>query len=121
MKQRVLFVCVGNSCRSQMAESFARAYAHDVIEPLSAGLSPAMLVDPNTKAVMKERGISLDAYFPKRIEEAIVLMPALIVNMSGAALPRQVAGVASEAWRVRDPVGEVQGAHREVRDEVGGW
>ncbi|MBM3763034.1 MAG: arsenate reductase ArsC [Acidobacteria bacterium] len=120
MKQRVLFVCVGNSCRSQMAEGFARAYGHDVIEPVSAGLSPAMLVDPNTKAVMGERGISLDAHFPKGIEEAMTPTPALIVNMSGAALPHQVAGVASEAWRVRDPVGEVQGVHREVRDEVEG-
>lgn len=120
MKQRVLFVCVGNSCRSQMAEGFARAYGHDVIEPVSAGLSPAMLVDPNTKAVMGERGISLENHFPKMLEEALSPSPVLIVNMSGTALPHTVAGIPSEAWRVRDPVGEVQGVHREVRDEVEG-
>ena len=120
MKQRVLFVCVGNSCRSQMAEGFARAYGHDVMEPLSGGLAPAMLVDPNTKAVMGERGISLESHFPKSLEETLKPMPSLVVNMSGAALPHTLAGIPSEAWRVRDPVGEVQGVHREVRDEVEG-
>ena len=42
--QRVLFVCVGNACRSQMAEGFAHAYGADVMEPHSAGLAPAMAV-----------------------------------------------------------------------------
>jgi len=120
MKQRVLFLCIGNSCRSQMAEGFARAYGHDVIDPVSAGLAPAMLVDPNTKAVMSERGISLDSHFPKSIEEALKPLPVLIVNISGSALPHFAAGIASEPWRVRDPVGEVQGVHREVRDELEG-
>ncbi len=120
MKQRVLFLCVGNACRSQMAEGFARAYGHDVMEPVSAGLAPAMLVDPNTKAVMAERGISLDNHFPKQLEEAMSPVPALVVNMSGAAVPYMAAGIPSEAWRVRDPVGEVQGVHREVRDEIEG-
>lgn len=120
MKQRVLFLCVGNACRSQMAEGFARAYGHDVIEPVSAGLAPGMIVDPNTKSVMVERGISLDDQFPKPLEHAMQPPPTLVVNMSGAALPHLVSGIASEAWRVRDPVGEVQGVHREVRDEVEG-
>lgn len=120
MKQRVLFLCVGNSCRSQMAEGFARAYGHDVIEPVSAGLAPAMLVDPNTKAVMGERGISLETHFPKGLEEVLKPVPALLVNLSGAAVPHFAAGIPAENWRVRDPVGEVQGVHREVRDEVEG-
>jgi arsenate reductase len=120
MKQRVLFLCVGNSCRSQMAEGFARSYGHDVIEPVSAGLAPAMLVDPNTRAVMGERGISLDNHFPKGLEDVLKPLPALLVNLSGAAVPHFAAGIPSENWRVRDPVGEVQGVHREVRDEVEG-
>jgi len=118
MKQRVLFVCVGNSCRSQMAEGFARSYGHDVMDVVSAGLAPAMIVDPNTKAVMEERGISLESHFPKTLELALTPSPSLVVNMSGAALPHFMAGILAENWRVRDPVGEVQGVHREVRDEV---
>jgi arsenate reductase len=118
MKQRVLFLCVGNSCRSQMAEAFARSYGHDVIEPVSAGLAPAMLVDPNTKTVMAERGISLDAHFPKTLTEAMSPMPTLLINLSGAAVPHDAAAIPSETWRVRDPIGEQQGVHREVRDLV---
>ncbi len=120
MKQRILFLCVGNSCRSQMAEGFARAYGHDVIEAVSAGLAPAMLVDPSTKLVMGERGISLDSHFPKTLEEALTPVPGLLVNISGSAVPHYAAGIAAEAWRVRDPVGEVPAVHREVRDEVEG-
>ncbi len=120
MKHRVLFLCVGNSCRSQMAEGFARTYGHDCIEAVSAGLSPAMIIDPNTKAVMGERGISLEEQFPKPIELALVPVPTMLINMSGAALPNLVAAIPSETWRVRDPIGEVLGVHREVRDQVEG-
>jgi arsenate reductase len=45
-RQRVLFVCVGNACRSQMAEAFARAYGSDVLVPASAGFIPAAKVPP---------------------------------------------------------------------------
>jgi arsenate reductase len=120
MKQRVLFLCIGNSCRSQMAEGFARVYGHDVIDVVSAGLSPAMLVDLNTKAVMEERGVSLDKQFPKALEEALTPVPNLLINMSGSKVPHFAAEIPAEVWRVRDPVGEVQGVHREVRDQVEG-
>ncbi len=118
MKHRVLFVCVGNSCRSQMAEAFAKAYGMDVLEAYSGGLSPAQLVDPHTKAVMAERGIDLERHFPKPIEEALRYQPNLIVNMSGSPLPSFASGIAAENWTVRDPVGEQPAIHREVRDLV---
>ncbi len=118
MRQRVLFVCVGNSCRSQMAEAFARAYGLDCLEASSAGLAPAMLVDPRTKAVMEERGLSLDRHFPKAIAEAMHDEPSLIINLSGAPLPHFAARTPSEAWTVRDPVGEPEAVHREVRDKI---
>jgi arsenate reductase len=120
LKQRVLFVCVGNACRSQMAEGFARAYGMDCLEAYSGGLSPGMAVDPRTKAVMEERGISLDRQFPKPVEEALRYGPTMIVNMSGVALPHFAAGIPSEEWTVRDPVGEAEAVHREVRDVVEG-
>ena len=64
-KKRVLFVCIGNSCRSQMAESFARAYGADVLEVRSAGLSPATIVSPLTKQILAERNLNTDGQFPK--------------------------------------------------------
>src|ERR1700760_227104 len=55
VKKRILFVCIGNSCRSQMAEAFARAYGSDVLWVQSAGLSPASIVAPLTKQMLAER------------------------------------------------------------------
>jgi arsenate reductase (thioredoxin) len=118
MKHRVLFLCVGNACRSQMAEGFARAYGHDVIDAVSAGLSPSMAVDPTTRAVMNERGIDLGDQFPKPVEMAAKPTPTLVINMSGAPIPHTLAGIKVEQWRVRDPIGEAQGVHREVRDQL---
>lgn len=103
-----------------MAEGFARAYGHDIIDAVSAGLSPANFVDPHTKAVMAERGISLDEAFPKPIDLALKPMPTLIVNISGQALPYHAAHLPVEIWNVRDPIGEAQGVHREIRDQVEG-
>src|SRR3954464_13235438 len=64
VKRRILFVCIGNSCRSQMAEGFARAYGSDVLDIQSAGLSPASIVQPLTAQTMMERNIRLDGQFP---------------------------------------------------------
>jgi arsenate reductase len=118
MKQRILFLCLGNSCRSQMAEAFARAYGHDVIDPVSAGLTPALQVDPRTRAVMAERGISLDQQFPKPLEEVLSPLPTFLINLSGAPVPRVAASIPTEAWTVRDPVGSSEAFHREVRDDI---
>ena len=57
--KRVLFVCIGNSCRSQMAEGFARAYGSDVMIPASAGFTPASRVAPDTIRAMAEPRISI--------------------------------------------------------------
>ena len=56
--KRVLFVCIGNSCRSQMAEAFARAYGRDVVAPASAGVYPANVIAPDTMRAMAEGGWS---------------------------------------------------------------
>ena len=66
--KRVLFVCLGNSCRSQMAEGFARAYGSDVIIPASAGFTPASRVAPDTIRAMAEKNINLKDHFPKGIQ-----------------------------------------------------
>jgi arsenate reductase len=66
-KQRVLFLCTGNSARSQMAEAFLRKYAGDVLEPHSAGLEPKG-VNPRTVQVMREAGIDISSQQSKRIE-----------------------------------------------------
>lgn len=115
---RVLFLCIGNSCRSQMAEGYARTYGSDVMIPLSAGLAPAAMVSPVTLKVMKEKNIDLEDAFPKGIEEVLKDGPAdLIVNISCRTLPFGV-GVPVEDWKVRDPIGEKESVFREVSSEI---
>ena len=67
--KRVLFVCIGNACRSQMAESFARAYGSDVLVPSSAGLFPAKAVPPDTLRAMEEKNLDLSGQVPKSLED----------------------------------------------------
>ena len=59
--KRVLFLCIGNSCRSPMAEGFAKCYGSDVMQAESAGLAPAGIVQPLTKKVMEEKNINIYA------------------------------------------------------------
>jgi arsenate reductase len=66
-KQRILFLCTGNSARSQMAEAFLRKYAGDTYEPYSAGLEPKG-VNPLTVRVMDEVGIDISGQTSKGIE-----------------------------------------------------
>ena len=114
--QRVLFVCIGNSCRSQMAEGFARAYGSDVMIPASAGISPALMVAADTRRAMNEKNISLDDHFPKSVEQLSKAHFDLIVNMSGVELPESLGEI--RTWKVRDPIGTKYDVHCAVRDEI---
>lgn len=115
--KRVLFVCLGNACRSQMAEGFARAYGEGVWEVESAGLMPAAIVPPLTRQVMEQRGISLDGQFPKSLESVEPERFDLIVNMSGCELPPELAN-REVRWEVGDPIGQPEKTYRKVRDQI---
>ena len=67
-KLKILFVCTGNSCRSQMAEGWARALRGELIEPYSAGTEPYKL-DPMAVAAMREVGVDISHYRPKHVNE----------------------------------------------------
>lgn len=118
MKQlRVLFVCIGNSCRSQMAEGFANRYGADVLAAQSAGLAPAEIIVPRTYAAMEEKNINLDGHFPKSIDIFNVRKFDLLVNISGRKLPKGKAAN-TVAWDVPDPIGMGPEEFREVRDDL---
>jgi len=116
-KKTVLFVCVGNACRSQMAEGFARAYGSDVITPASAGLSPAMSLPPLTRSVMLEKNIAVDDQFPKDIMMWNGVKFDIVVNISGYPLPSKIAP-RWRLWNVADPIGLNAGIYRQVRDQI---
>ena len=115
-KKRVLFVCIGNSCRSQMAEAFARAYGSDVIEARSAGISPSTIIQPLTKQVLAERNLKVDDQFPKGMEISRDEPFDVVVNMSG--FPVAVPGARIVAWPVRDPIGEEDTVYRTVAGQI---
>jgi arsenate reductase len=115
-KKRVLFVCLGNSCRSQMAEAFARAYGSDVLIPASAGLTPAGIVAPLTFQVLAEKNITADGQFPKGLDLLSRVSFDLAVNMSGYPAPLPAARVME--WSVRDPIGERVEVYRSVANEI---
>ena len=114
---RVVFLCIGNSCRSQMAAGFARTYGADVLIVQSAGLAPAMTVSSLTHQVMLEKNIDIGQEFPKSLEMTSSSDADLIINMSGHRLPRKTEARVEE-WAVRDPIGENEEVYREVRDQI---
>jgi arsenate reductase (thioredoxin) len=115
--KRVLFVCIGNSCRSQMAEAFARTYGSDVLIAASAGLAPASGVAPDTRRAMDEKGLNLRDHFPKALRHLGRAQFDMAINMSGRELPDTVAPEV-RTWEIADPVSLKYKAHCEVRDEI---
>ncbi|MGD0774104.1 MAG: hypothetical protein ABSC05_14905 [Candidatus Solibacter sp.] len=116
-KKRVLFVCIGNSCRSQMAEGFARTYGSDVMIPASAGLAPAAVVAPDTLRAMDEKNIDLRDHFPKSLRHLGRADFDLVVNMTGFFLPQEFKWRVVD-WEVADPVSMEYTRHCEIRDAI---
>ena len=117
-RKRVLFVCLGNSCRSQMAEAFARAYGSDVLAPQSAGLTPAILIAQGTRQVLEERNVGLQGHFPKALSDVSRERFDLVINMSG--LPLTVPETRVVEWVVRDPIGQSEEVYRAVAAQIEG-
>ena len=99
-----------------MAEGFANKYGSDVVSAQSAGLGPAVNVDPLTKKVMAEKNIDLSESFPKGINEVDADQFDLVINMSGSKLPST--RLAVEDWKVRDPVGQSEEVFRDVSNII---
>jgi len=113
---RVLFVCIGNACRSQMAEAFARAHGRDVLIAKSAGLQPCEMVAPVTSQLMFEKKISLERCVPKGLDQTGTDFD-LILNMSGIPLPPGIRSPVRQ-WSVEDPIWFTEVRHRQVRDQI---
>lgn len=115
--KRVLFVCIGNSCRSQMAEAFARAHGRGVIEPASAGVYPASKVASDTLRAMAEKDLDLKGQSPKRVEQVDLNQFDLIVDMSGGLMEGHYK-IPVEIWDVPDPIALDYVEHCRVRDRI---
>jgi arsenate reductase (thioredoxin) len=115
---KVLFVCVGNCVRSQMAEAIARRDASDVISAESAGLHPLGFIDKTAIAVLAERGVSVAGQHSKGLHDHSLSKPDLVINMSGAPSASFFPGHRYEDWPVEDPFGESMELHRRICDDI---
>jgi len=115
---KVLFVCMGNCVRSQMAEAIARHDASDIIAAESAGVHPLGFIDNTTQRVLRERGISSEGQFSKSTRDHSLKKPDLIVNMSGVPGATLFAGLPFEDWKIDDPFGEAIDLHRRICDDI---
>ena len=116
----VLFVCVHNAGRSQMAAGFLRDIAGDRIEVRSAGSMPADQINPTAVEAMAELGIDITAEQPKVLTTEAVQASDVVITMGcGDACPF-FPGKRYEDWKLDDPAGQGIDAVRPIRDEIKG-
>jgi arsenate reductase (thioredoxin) len=117
-KPSVLFVCVHNAGRSQMAAGWLRHFAGDAIEVRSAGSEPADQINPAAVEAMREVGIDITDQFPKKLEWETAQDSDVIITMGcGDACPI-FPGKRYEDWKLDDPAGQDVDAVRPIRDEI---
>ena len=115
---RVLFVCVHNAGRSQMAAGWLRHLAGDAVEVRSAGSAPAETINPAAVEAMREVGIDITDQKPKILEYDTARSSDVIVTMGcGDACP-YFPGKRYEDWKLEDPAGKGVESVRPIRDEI---
>lgn len=120
--KKLLFVCVENAGRSQMAEAFAKDYGKGKVEARSAGTMPAKEVNPVVVQVMREKWIDLSPNKPKLITNQVVLEADKIIVMGCSAEGFCPAPLLSKVidWGIEDPKDKPIEKVREIRDEIEG-
>lgn len=115
--KRVLFVCVENSNRSQMAEAFAHLYGGDQIEALSAGSKPSGQINPKAVRFMSELGYDLSTHASKALDDITGAFDAVVTMGCGDNCP-WVPASRREDWNLPDPKHMDDDGYRAVRDEI---
>ena len=116
---KVLFVCVGNAGRSQMAEAFFNQLAGEKAMAVSAGTKPAGAVDPRTVEVMHEVGVDISAAKPKALTMEMLEQADRVVTMGcGVEGVCPASFVETEDWQLEDPKGKPIEEVRRIRDEI---
>ena len=116
-KQRVLFVCVENANRSQMAEAFVRLIGGERIEAFSAGSHPSGVVNPKAVRAMAELGYDLTKHDSKSLDQIDGEFDAVVTMGCGDSCP-WVPAKRREDWALPDPKHLEGDAYRAVRDDI---
>ena len=117
--QNVLFVCVGNSGRSQMAEAYFNHVAPDGMRAVSAGTRPASQVDPSAATVMRQVGLEMGRQTPKSLTPEMLAAADRVISLGcGVAETCPALFVPAEDWQMEDPAGQSVAKLRQIRDAV---
>lgn len=114
----VLFVCVHNAGRSQMAAGFLTALAGERVDVLSAGSMPGDKINPTAVEAMAEVGIDIAGEQPKKLTEAAVVASDVVITMGCGDECPYFPGKRYEDWVLEDPAGQGIEAVRPIRDEI---
>ena len=114
----VLFVCVHNAGRSQMAAGFLTALAGDRIDVLSAGSMPGDQINPTAVEAMAEVGIDIAGEQPKKLSDEAVLASDVVITMGCGDECPYFPGKRYEDWVLDDPAGQGIDAVRPIREEI---
>jgi arsenate reductase (thioredoxin) len=114
----VLFVCVHNAGRSQMAAAFLTHFAEDCIEVRSAGTEPAERVNAVAVAAMAEMGIDLSAATPKFLTDEAVQSSDVVITMGCGGTCPYFPGLSYRDWSLDDPAGQPLHVVRGIRDDI---
>ncbi len=117
MKKKVAFVCVHNSCRSQMAEGWAKHLGSDVLEAYSAGTENYPEVKPLAVKVMEEAGVDMSEHHPKLLSDIPAEVDILITMGCNVECPFVPCNL-REDWGLEDPSGGPIEGYRETRDII---
>ena len=121
MATKILFVCVGNTCRSQMAEGFAKHYGKGKIEVRSAGTSASGSVNRSTIEAMKEVGIDISGQTSDQLTYDMLQWADVVVTM-GCCPADQLCPVDFKGrkydWKIEDPLGRPWAVMQRVRDDI---
>ena len=117
-KPSVLFVCVHNAGRSQMAAAYLTHLAGDRVEVRSAGSAPADAVNPAAVEAMAEEGIDMSAEIPKVLTDEAVRASDVVITMGCGDTCPIYPGKRYEDWALDDPAGQGVEAVRPIRDEI---
>ena len=117
-KPSVLFVCVHNAGRSQMAAAYLTHLAGDRVEVRSAGSAPGDAVNPAAVAAMLEEGIDMSAEIPKILTDEAVRASDVVITMGCGDTCAIYPGKRYEDWKLDDPAGQGVDSVRPIRDEI---
>ncbi|MDE1763591.1 MAG: arsenate reductase ArsC [Thaumarchaeota archaeon] len=119
-RKKVLFICMENAGRSQMAEAFFRLYTPKGYEPISAGTRPTAEINPTVVQVMKELDIDISKQKPKMLTSEIIQDSIINVNM-GCVNKNECPAVFMQNsidWNIEDPKEKSIEKVREIRDDI---